>query len=201
MPGGVFVDCTPCSGADPTAGAARLTEQPVARCDDHPVDATTVVALAGIGATLLAGVAGPLLVERMRRESERRGHLLLRRLDVYADLLRATARLADNAIDWAFQPLAELRETDDEELNRLVSQVRVVASRSVHEQLTDLTRRMSAFYRVLFPARDHHQRIRDAGQVDDAQSVQLRSALAAAADEIVTLHKRLEATVRDEVGP
>src|SRR3954451_3548601 len=66
--------------------------------DNQGMDATAWVALAGIAGTLFGTLSSPLLAERMRRESVRREALLNQRLSMYADLLRVTARVADNAM-------------------------------------------------------------------------------------------------------
>jgi hypothetical protein len=164
------------------------------------VDKTAWVAIAGISATLIAGILGPLLAERMRRESARLERLLGRRLDVYADLLRASARLADNSMTWSAIPLADLKETDDEELDRLVSQVRVVASKDVYQQLQALAGRAHEFNQLLFQAKLHHNRLRDAGKVDDDLSLRQRMSLGSIADEMRKEHKKLEATIRGELA-
>ncbi|WP_053204720.1 hypothetical protein [Jiangella muralis] len=61
------------------------------------MNATAWVAIAGIAGTLIA----PVLAERMRRKSARQEALMGHQLVAYADLLRATARLAGNATTWA----------------------------------------------------------------------------------------------------
>jgi len=85
------------------------------------MDSTVVVAIAG---TLAAAVLAPFVTGRMSRKSARLDRLTTERIGAYADLLRATARLADNAMTWASLPLADLQETDDAEMNRIISRVR-----------------------------------------------------------------------------
>ncbi len=92
------------------------------------MDATAWVAVAGIIGTFASGIAGPALIERMRRESTRIEQVRAQRLAVYADLLKVTARLADNALTWSAIPPADLKETDSDELDAVISRARVVAS-------------------------------------------------------------------------
>jgi len=163
------------------------------------VDATAWVAVAGIAGTLLGALLAPVLTERMRRKGVRQEQLMGQCLDVYADLLRATARLADNAMTWSAIPLADLKETDDDELDRLMGRVRVVASEQVHDRFKALTKQLHEFNRLLLEARPHHQRVRDAGEVDDTTSIKQRTTLGGVADKIVESHKQLEKAIRDEM--
>jgi hypothetical protein len=164
------------------------------------LNATAWVAIAGIGATLLAGLLGPALSERMRRKSTRLDRRLERRLDIYADLLSATARFADNAMTWSALPQASLKETDDQDLDRIVSQIRVVGSKKVHQRFEQLKQKIHKFNRLLFHARDYHDNLRDGGGVDDQTSIKQRMTLASIADEIVKEHKELESLIRKEIG-
>jgi hypothetical protein len=165
------------------------------------MDATAWVALAGIAGTLLGTLSSPLLAERMRRESVRREALLNRRLSMYADLLRATARVADNAMAWSSIPLADLKETDDEDLNRIVSLARVVASDQVYAHLTELSDAAQEFNRLLFSARVYHARLQDEGHVDDSRSIEQRMALGSVADKLQASYKEMERSIRSEVKP
>jgi hypothetical protein len=92
------------------------------------VNATFWLGIAGIAGTLIGALLGPVLSERMRRNSVRTEQFSAQRLVIYADLLRVAARFADNAQTWAVHPLKELVENESEELDRLFSQVRVIAS-------------------------------------------------------------------------
>lgn len=91
---------------------------------------TVLIAGLGIAGTLLA----PLLSERMRRRSVRQERLLAERMGVYADLLRAAARIAENSKRWASDPGLELQMTDDEELNIMQARLQVVGSKKVHKE-------------------------------------------------------------------
>ncbi|MFM9368146.1 hypothetical protein [Streptomyces sp. Da 82-17] len=163
------------------------------------MDATAWVGIVGIAGTLLGTLLAPIAAERMRRKSVRAEQLVV----IYADLLRATARFADNARDSSTHPLAELKETEDEELDRLMSQVRVVASDSVHERINRLSSTIHEFNRLLvLEARPHHQRLREDGQaVDDEKSIQQRMSLSDIADRVVQAHKELESVIRAEMKP
>lgn len=87
--------------------------------DTRGVDATTVVALAGIGGTLLA----PLLTGWVRHRHARAERLLDARIEVYADLMDVAATTADNAQTWSAMPLADLTEPDNTHLNRVFIQI------------------------------------------------------------------------------
>ncbi|MBM4511386.1 hypothetical protein GS425_13010 [Rhodococcus hoagii] len=51
--------------------------------------------------------------------------------------MKVTARLADNALTWSAIPPADLKETDSDELDAVISRARVVASENVYEHLGD----------------------------------------------------------------
>jgi hypothetical protein len=171
---------------------------PISAIRSAAMDATAWVAIAGIGGTLLAAVLSPLVTERMHRESVRREHLMSHRLEAYADLLRVTARLADNAQTWSVSPLVDLKETDNDELDRLIARVRVVASKDIYNQLVELTSHAQTFTLGLFETRTYHSRIRQAGTVDDATAIKQRMALATLSDQITEMHKGLEKVIRKE---
>lgn len=159
------------------------------------MDATAWVAIAGIAGTVLA----PLVLERMRRESARREHLLRHRLDVYAGLLEVTARLADNAMEWSSIPLAQLKETDEEKLDTLMARVHVLGSPEVFALVKATRKATGEFNRRLMFARLHAARVEDEGQVDDAKSMGSRMSAGEMADAIRGLHLRLESTIRAEL--
>lgn len=160
------------------------------------MDTTAWVAIAGIAGTFLA----PLATERMRRKSARTDRLLTERIRLYADLLRVTARASDNAMMWSSIPLADLQETDEDELDRILSLARVVASKKVYTHLTGLWRQASDFNRQLTWARMHHQRVRDQGEVDDVQAIRERMSLGAVAGKLRESFKQLEAVIRSEMA-
>ena len=140
-----------------------------------------------------------MVSEWMRRKSTRLDRLHEQQLNTYVDTLQATARFADNAREWSAIPLADLQEADDEELNRLVSRLRVVGSKKVYKQFSELTRQLHLFNRALSHAQDHHSSLRESSVVDNQTSIQQRMALADIADQIVGQHKKIERIVRDEM--
>ncbi|MEV6512955.1 hypothetical protein AB0M61_43535 [Streptomyces sp. NPDC051642] len=167
--------------------------------------ATFWLGIAGIAGTLIGTLLGPVLSERMRRNSVRTEQFSAQRLVVYADLLRVAARFADNAETWAATPLAELEENDPEELDRLFSQVRVIASPSVCEQVRNLERAVSAFNHQLAEAQPHHRRLLEAasgqGSGEDGQAVTQRMNLATAADGVRDAYRRLSRAIRQAMQP
>lgn len=159
---------------------------------------TVVIAVAGIAGTVLA----PIITERMRREGVRQERLLTEGLEVYADLLRVTARLADNAMNWAAMPTAELEETDDAELDRTVSRVRVVASDEVLGWFLRLRKQVGEFNRLLVgEAQPHHRRVHQQGQADDDGTIRQRMALGELAEAIAESRRQIEAAIRNETRP
>lgn len=164
------------------------------------MDATAWVGIAGLVTTLAAALVAPWLAERMRRESARREQIIAARLDIYADLLRVTARLADNAMTWSALPLADLKETDNDELDRVVARLRVVASHDVHTCLDQVSRLAGQFNRRLYEAKIEHQAVRDEGNVDNTTTILHRVGLGEIADSLRAAHKELEAVIRKEIG-
>lgn len=140
-----------------------------------------------------------MISEWMRRKTTRLDRLHEQRLSTYANALKATARFADNAREWSATPLAELKETDDEELNRIVSQLRVVGSKKVYNQFNELAQQLHLFNRTLFWTQEHHVSLRASEVVDDQTSIQQRMKLADIADQVVKHHKKIEEIVRDEM--
>lgn len=166
------------------------------------MDAAVWLGIAGIAGTLLA----PILSERMRRRSVRDEQLSAQRLVVYADLLRISARFVDNTQARAEFPLEELAETAPEELDRVFSQVRVIASPRVHKHVRDLEGAVHAFNRLLADARLHHRRLREAadrgeGSGQDSKAVTQRISLGDAAEAVRDAYRRLEEAMRQEVHP
>lgn len=119
----------------------------------------------------------PWLAERIRRESVRKEQIIAARLDIYADLLIVTARLADNAMTWSALPFADLKETDNDELDRVVARLRVVASQDVHTRLDQVSRLAGPFNRRLYEAKVEHQAVRAEGNVDDTTTILQRVGL------------------------
>lgn len=170
------------------------------------MDATAWVAVAGIAGTVMA----PLVLERMRRESVRREHLLTHRTDAYADLLRVTAKLVDNATEWAYTPTVELTQTDDEELNSIIARVRVVGSPRVYDTLKDFESETHKFNRMfeLVDAAAPRERMAavlsriiegDTRPGDDWWK-EHQKAMSQAADAMRRSHLKLLELVRTEVG-
>ncbi|MFG2245530.1 hypothetical protein [Spirillospora sp. NPDC048823] len=166
----------------------------------------TVVALIGTGATLIGTLGGafvgPWLAERMRRKSSRMEQTYAQQLALYGDLLRVTAQLVDNARNRASTPLADLPEPSDEELDRLISQARVLASDDVEKHLDDLSRLIHKIHRMLvMDIVPYHQKLHDEGKSDDGAAIQKRVALAGPVDELVAVYDRFRASIRNEMKP
>jgi hypothetical protein len=156
----------------------------------------TIIAVAGIVGTLSA----PVITELVKRRSAREDRQHDRRLAIYADLLHATAKTADNAQNWASVPLAELDQHDDEFLNRMLAQVRVVASAQVRDETLAFQHLAVAFHRGLDEARLLHKRILDAGDGDTGEAIQSRVRLGKLAAELFEQFKQLEEAVRRETA-
>ncbi|MDX2547743.1 hypothetical protein ACOT81_04420 [Streptomyces sp. WI04-05B] len=173
---------------------------------DEQVNATFWLGIAGIAGTLSGALLGPVLSERMRRNSVRAEQYSAQRLVVHADLLRVAARFADNAQTWAVNPLEELAENEPEELDRLFSQVRVIATSRVCGQCKSLERTVLAFNRQLLEAQPHHRRLRelaDSGQGSgqDGLAVTQRTNLDTAAEGVREAYGQLSRAVRREMQP
>lgn len=160
------------------------------------MDATTIVALAGIFGTLLA----PLLTGWLRHRHARAERLLDARIEVYADLIGAAATTADNALTWSAIPLANLPEPDDDHLNQVFARLRVVASQEVYKAAMDFKRDVSAFHHALRSARIHAARVREDGEIDDVRSIGTRMDAGEVADVVAVGFRRIEDAVRREVG-
>lgn len=170
------------------------------------MNATFWLGIAGIAGTLSGALLGPVLSERMRRNSVRAEQYSAQRLVVYADLLRVAARFADNAQTWAVNPLEELAENEPEELDRLFSQVRVIATSRVCGQCKSLKRTVLAFNRQLLEAQPHNRRLRelaDSGQGSgqDGLAVTQRTNLDTAAEGVREAYGQLSRAVRREMQP
>ncbi|MEU9190317.1 hypothetical protein AB0D14_38525 [Streptomyces sp. NPDC048484] len=173
---------------------------------DAKFDATFWLAIAGIAGTLLGALLGPVLSECMRRNSVRAEQFSAQRLVVYADLLRATARFADNTQTWAVAPLEELAETEDEELNRVFSLVRVTATPGVYKEVRTLEDAVRDFNRLYADAQPHHRRLREAadrgeGSGEDGLAITQRMSLGSAAETVREAHRHLEEVIRREMRP
>ena len=165
-----------------------------------PLDATTVIAVAGIAGTLLGTLASPVVAERMRRSGARQDQLRVARLELYAEVLEVTARLADNAVTWSALPGADLTEVEDARLDRIVARVRTLASSDVRSHMTEMSSVINDFNRRLFAARNLERVAHEAGAVDSVPAAQARSQLADLADRLRTLFNQLEEDVRRDVN-
>lgn len=166
------------------------------------MDATAWVGLAGIAGTLLGTVSGPSITERMRRKSTRMEQVQEQRLAIYGDLLRVMARLVDNAQTRAAIPLADLPEPTDDELDRLISQARVLSGDKVEKHLDEVSRLLHKIHRTLvMDVVPYHQQLRAAGKGDDATAIQKRSQLAGSVNELVAAYRGLNKSIREEMKP
>jgi hypothetical protein len=162
------------------------------------VDATAWVAIAGIAGTLVGALLAPIIAEKMRRKSARLERMAGERLEVYAELLRVTARIADNMLGWKAAPRAELKETDTEEFDRLTSRLHVVGSKDVYDKFEDLRSKLGPFYGL-------HYLIRQSltpgfqNEYGTKQNIATqRAELAQKADDIIQNHNDLLTIIRAE---
>ncbi|GAA1093744.1 hypothetical protein [Nocardiopsis metallicus] len=165
------------------------------------MDPTAITGIAGIIGTLAAAILTPLIAERARRKSARQEQLRGRRMELYADLLRFTARIVENAENWSATPLVALEEVDLDELDRVGGQADALASEKVDGLLQDFMSRASTFHRALAEAQEYLRPLRaDAGgPADDTTSIQQRVCLADMASELHRVHKTLRARIRYEM--
>lgn len=162
-----------------------------------------------MGAVLIAGLGitgtllSPIITELVRRKSTRREQLTDRRLDVYADLLRVTARVVENAQTWSALPTEDLQENDPEELDRVIGQADVIASPKVDEVLREFSRLAHAFHRnLVLEAQPYHQSLRrEERSADDATAIQKRMNLGVIADQLREQRNRLRKHIRTEMKP
>ncbi|NKZ84754.1 hypothetical protein GS982_21525 [Rhodococcus hoagii] len=96
-------------------------------------------------------------------------------------------------------PPADLKETDSDELDAVISRARVVASENVYEHLGDLARQVQQFYVGLDEARTSQRRLAREGKVDDDTAIRQRMSLGGIADQILVAHKRITDAVRNEM--
>jgi hypothetical protein len=141
-----------------------------------------------------------MLTERMRRRSARDDRKYEARLQLYADLLQAAAKITDNARTWSAIPLAQLDEVDDAVLDRVLAQVRVSASDRVKDAVFAWKKSVSAFLRALDDAQRVHRRELETGHTGPGQTIQARMGLAGIADEIHTGFVKMEKAIRDEMA-
>jgi hypothetical protein len=159
------------------------------------LDATALVAIAGIIGTLLAPVVGELV----RRKSTRKERLDDQRSEAYTHLLSAGVQFVDNAMNLASIPGADFPEPATDELNRLEGQIRLVASKSVRNLFQTFSDQLAKFRAAQFQAQLHHQAVVKSGAADDAQGIQQRLELGRMAEAIRDTYHELEAAMRKDV--
>lgn len=162
------------------------------------MNTTAWVAIAGIAGTLLGALLAPVLAESMRRKSKRAEQLRAERLTVYADLLRVTARMCDNAMHWSENLDTDPQETDSDDLDRVFSQARVVASKKVYECFN--TVRVFGIYFNQQRHRLYLQRLNETGPDDDELSIAQREEWDARANRMWASYLKLQAAVREEMS-
>jgi hypothetical protein len=163
------------------------------------LDATALVAIAGIIGTLLA----PVITEIVRRKSVRKERLLELRLEAYADVLKVGDRFVHNAIALASMNDVTIKEPDDDSINHLVGQVKLVASKDVAKHFSTFTERVSRFHVAVLMAKFNHRVLAARNPEDDsalegAKSVD-RVAFDRKVDAIREAYNELEAAIRKDV--
>lgn len=169
------------------------------------MDATAWVGIAGIGGTVLAAAIGaivaPVIAEKMGRRSARINQILSQRMDAYTDLLRIAAEKVDNARAWASLPLVDLGETDDLELDNIISRIRVVASEPVHKRTASFNTKVQSFNRRLVSVAQPAQRRAEGGGGAGSDVVtRERVALAEIAEGIAADYWELQRLIRSEIA-
>lgn len=159
----------------------------------------TVIAIAGIGGTLLASVLSPIVAGRAQRAALRDERILDRRLDAYTDLLETLRHLHENAQEWSALPLSDLEEPPSERLGEIDARMRTVASDEVRQAMLAVTRPLARFQRELWSARLRHQRDESDTHADTVEAIAARIGLGKIADEVTTAIDNLEATIRKEL--
>jgi hypothetical protein len=162
------------------------------------VETEAIIAIAGIAGTLTGTLFAPLLAELMRRRSAKKDRQYGARMDVYSDLLEVTARLSDNASTWSAIPLADLKETDDAQLNRIMARVRTVASEKVKNRMAEISKVVHEFNRLLYYTREVQARRNEGNFGDTRETIDTRMQLGALADRLRGLVTQLESDVRRE---
>jgi hypothetical protein len=162
----------------------------------------TTIAIAGLITTLLAGMVGPIIVERMRRKSDRQTRLHDERVAAYGELLAAVSQLTENASTRASIPLADnLPEPDDAVFRRLLGRVRVVAGEDVRRTIDRLQELFARYYADLYLAQHYHRLLeRPEGGGDEGKAISQRLALGGIADELRDARKQLEDAIRKDLG-
>lgn len=160
------------------------------------MDATAWVAVAGLVTTLLAAV----LTEKLRQDATRRDRLFAERLEVYADLLQAAGRVSDNAQTWSSVPLADLRETPDDFLDRMLARLSVVASEEVYDLFGTWKTDVNAFNRLLWDARMAHRAAEHTDSPETPRTILSRLRAGEKADAVTAGFVELRRLIRREMG-
>ncbi|UNN01233.1 hypothetical protein [Rhodococcus opacus] len=156
----------------------------------------------------VAGIVGtalsPWITERLRSKTARRDQLVKLRLAIYADLLRATARLTATATTSAASHPNDADEIGGDEFDSLLSQARVVASDDVYRRLNELSLLTGTFNRHLVkteprPVFPHRQQLHD-GAVNDPLRLQHRRTLTDIAGGIAVAHGKVQDAIRYEMN-
>jgi hypothetical protein len=164
------------------------------------VNAIMWMGVAGIVGTALS----PWITERLRSKNARRDQLVKLRLAIYADLLRATARLATTATASATSHPNDAEMIGGDDFDSLLSQAQVVASDDVYRRLNELSQLTETFNQHLVKAESrpvfpHRQHLHD-GAVNDPLRLQHRRALADIAGGVAVAHGRVQDAIRHEMN-
>jgi hypothetical protein len=165
------------------------------------MDPTVLVAIFGIGGTLLS----PVVLEWTRR----RGQFTNRAMDVYAELLTFNARIADTAggwATWARDPTTDTPVWDEEELRRLVGRVQIVAGRRVYRATTTWWSAVGTFYHLLVETRAYYQTLPDQPDQPDAdladpRAIEMLTMLRNQASQVEHAYTDVELAIRRELRP
>lgn len=152
------------------------------------------------GFSIIVSVIIPILVERMRRASARQQSFHSRRSNVYIDLVRVCERLRSNATTWASTPFAKLQECEDSELDRVFSEIRIVASARVLSAADRFCSAVHKFNIALFlSARPALAEAHREGHADTPHAIDARILLADCATKVGQVYDELKAEIRREV--
>ena len=185
-----------------SALTSRVTRLPTRGCS---LDDTALVAIAGIVGTLAAAIFAPFAGEIARRKSARKERLLDERLETYADVLKVGHRFVHNAITLANMTAVTIKEPDDDAMNHLVGQMKLVASEDVAEHFKTFTEQVGRFHAEVLMARLNHRVLaahnaEDNSALEGAKSVD-RVEFGRKADAIRDAYNELETAIRKDVQP
>lgn len=184
------------AGIAPRVDAEKAQEHCTEIGAGADMNETLWIAVAGIAGTL----AAPLLAERLRHRTLRADRLHAARVETYADLLEAAARVTENARTWAAVPLADLNEHASADLDRMLARVRVISSKRVYDEFTGWRMFVARFHQELFQARVVHHRVQEAGEQDRGETIAARLELADLSAALIEKFQVLESAIRAEIG-